>query len=50
MGLKDALVMKRVAYACQQVIEFADYVQEAISYHAIFKQKAGSRTGQISQL
>lgn len=35
MGFQDALIVKRIPYASMQAVEFADYVQEAVSFHAI---------------
>jgi ribonucleoside-diphosphate reductase alpha chain len=35
MGFQDALYKLRLPYASQEAVEFADYTQELISYHAI---------------
>ncbi len=35
MGFQDALYQLRIPYASQKAVEFADYVQEVISYYAI---------------
>ncbi len=35
MGFQDALYQLRLPYASTEVVEFADYVQEIISYYAI---------------
>jgi len=35
MGFQDALYKLRIPYASQEAVEFADYVQEVISYYAI---------------
>ena len=35
MGFQDALLTLKVAYASKEAVEFADYVQEAVSYYAI---------------
>lgn len=35
MGFQDCLYRKRMSYASAQAIEFADEVQELVSYHAI---------------
>ncbi|MCA9801019.1 MAG: ribonucleoside-diphosphate reductase subunit alpha, partial [Cyanobacteria bacterium HKST-UBA02] len=35
MGFQDALIVKRIPYASMEAVEFADYVQEAVSFHAI---------------
>jgi ribonucleoside-diphosphate reductase alpha chain len=35
MGFQDALYSLRIPYASQEAVDFADYCQEAVSYHAI---------------
>jgi len=35
MGFQDSLLMKRIAYASQEAVEFADHAQEVISYYSI---------------
>ncbi len=35
MGFQDALLSMRIPYASREAVEFADYVQEAVSYYAI---------------
>jgi len=35
MGFQDTLLKLRIPYSSTQAVEFADYCQEAVSYHAI---------------
>jgi ribonucleoside-diphosphate reductase alpha chain len=43
MGFQDALLKLRIPYASEAAVEFADYSQESISYHAIMASSSLAR-------